>query len=262
MQFRINDRQIKRKFRQQNLSININYYEAEGREMRYLEYPAPSSQAPLILFIHGAPGSASDFMKYLTDSTLRQKAQLISVDRAGYGYSDFGKSEKALAKQAALIYPLLAEKGKSRKTLIVGHSYGGTVAARLAMDYPECCEQVILLAAALDPEHERIFWVSYPADWWGLRWAVPKALRVANDEKLSHVAELEQMRPLWKNIRQKVLLMHGEKDRLVPIENSYFAQQELSNAQVETHFEKKMNHLLIWNRYAQVKAEILRLLEE
>ena len=40
--------------------------------------------------------------KIHSDSILTQKAQLISVDRAGYGYSDYGKSVISIQKQAEL----------------------------------------------------------------------------------------------------------------------------------------------------------------
>ncbi len=47
---------------------------------------------PLVVLVHGTPGSSNGFMDYLADSLLPEKAQLIALDRPGFGDSDYGKT--------------------------------------------------------------------------------------------------------------------------------------------------------------------------
>jgi pimeloyl-ACP methyl ester carboxylesterase len=61
---------------------------------------------PLVIFVHGSPGSLSAFIDFMTDSILLQSARLISVDRPGFGDANFGYAESSLARQAALLKPV------------------------------------------------------------------------------------------------------------------------------------------------------------
>ena len=254
------DKKILAKFKDVPVQPKIIKYKALGRQINYVE--VGDDTLPMVVFIHGAPGSLADFMYFLKDSTLISKCRLISVDRPGYGNSDYGKVETSLERQAAMIKPILDKNKNSKPPILVGHSFGGPVVARMAMDYPKLVGAMILAAPAIDPDNEKIFWISYPIDWWVIKWAMPKVIRVTNDEKLSHVEELEKMLPLWEKVKTPTVFIHGHKDMLVPFANSEFGVNMLSNAQVSTIFEKKMNHLIPWNRPEVIKAAIIKCLEE
>ena len=38
---------------------------------------------PLVLLVHGSPGSADAFLDYLADTVLSKKARLVTIDRPG-----------------------------------------------------------------------------------------------------------------------------------------------------------------------------------
>lgn len=255
----LSEKRIQKKFKAQSFKPKTFTYKVEDRPMYYVEVGADT--LPMILFIHGAPGSWTAFMSFMQDSSLVSRARLISVDRPGYGYSGFGKVETSIEKQAALIKPILEKNKHAQRPILVGHSYGGPVVARLAMDYPDLVGALVMVAPAIDPEHEKIFWVSYPADWWIFRWMLPKVIRVTNDEKLSHVEELKLMLPLWNKIHRPTTLIHGDKDGLVPIENSKFGEKVLINAPLEVIYEEGLNHLIPWKRPDLIKNAILNYLE-
>ena len=59
---------------------------------------------PLIVFVHGSPGALNAYEDYFSDVDFLKYADMISVDRPGFGYSDFGKSESSLMIQACLLY--------------------------------------------------------------------------------------------------------------------------------------------------------------
>ena len=62
---------------------------------------------------------------------------------------------------------------------------------------------------------------------------MPSILMVTVDEKFNHPRELEEMMPYREQITGTVALMHGHSDWIVPVENSYFMIDQLTNAQLE-----------------------------
>ena len=124
---------------------------------------------------------------------------MIAVDRYGHGYSDFGNTETSVKRQAAMIFPILQRlRRESYKPIIlVGYSYGGTVASRLAMDYPQLIDNLVLSAPAIDPNNEKRFWFNKPLNCWAIKWAMPQNFIIANDEKKAHANECLKMQPDW-----------------------------------------------------------------
>ena len=121
---------------------------------------------------------------------------------------------------------------------------------------------MLMLAPGIDPDNERLFWFNKPFNWWGLRWLLPRSMRTANYEKISHSAELQLMKPLWDTLQNRTTFIHGYPDWIVPIENSQFGVKMMANAEVDSLFDKDMNHLMIWNRYELVKAQLLKMLAD
>ncbi|MGD1842949.1 MAG: alpha/beta fold hydrolase [Thermonemataceae bacterium] len=256
MQFRTSDKRVWKKFEAIPQKVQVERYQVANRTVRYINIGADT--LPTVLFIHGAPGSADAFFSYLKDTVLLEKARMISVDRPGYGYSDFGKAEVSVAQQAKLIAPLLDQFANGHPFLVVGHSYGGTIAARLAMDFPEKVDYLIMAAPAIDPDNEKKFWVNKPADWAIFKWAIPKAVRVSNDEKLAHVAETAKMLPDWQKVTMPVTYIHGEKDGIVPFANAAFAKEVLQhNPDTTFILKEKMGHLFVFNEKEVLKEAIL-----
>ena len=251
-----------------NLSKNLYQYQAEvsyyqygDRPMRYFE--VGDDRKPLIVFVHGAPSSSAFWEDMLVDSSLLKNAKLLAVDRPGYGFSGYGRPEISVRKQAAAIATILKKKRALHDQIIVhGSSYGGTVTARLAMDYPDLVDGVLLQSASVAPEKEKTYWISYPTSHWAMKWLVPGAFRVANAEKLSHADQLRAMAKHWKNIRSAVIVAHGTADGLIYPDNACYAETQLSNASfLETNMFKGRGHDLLWTKTDFLKKSLLKLLK-
>ncbi|MBO0932341.1 alpha/beta fold hydrolase [Fibrella aquatilis] len=212
---------------------------------------------PMVLFIHGSPGSWDAFIDFFADSTLYSRAQLVAVDRPGFGKSELGKAEPSLQVQAARIAPVLQRAKARLKPILVGHSLGGPVAARLAMDYPNLVGGLILVAPSIDPALEKQEWYRPVGNAFPIRYWLPTELAVSNREILTLKGELEQMRPLWPGIRVPVIIIQGEDDPLVPPGNAAFAKQMLTNAPVTVQMIPKMNHFIPWRRPDLIHDAIL-----
>ena len=184
---------------------------------------------------------------------------MIAVDRPGYGGSGKGQVETSLVQQALDIAPLLDKASPGQRVLVVGHSFGGPVAARLAMDYGDKITDILILAGSIDPDQERTFWYQYLADWPVFTWMIPEDLLVCNREIRALKNELIDMEPLWKKVNQRVTFIQGEKDQLVPVENANFAKRVMTKANpLKIIRVPSMGHFLPWKKYDLVKSEIIK----
>lgn len=109
---------------------------------------------PDLVLLHGASGNLRDFDFGFIDR-LSDRYRVIAFDRPGLGYS--GRSElvydsaftaraETLAEQATLLQAAAAQLGAD-KPLVMGQSYGGSVALAWALDYPDHIAGLILVSA-------------------------------------------------------------------------------------------------------------------
>ncbi len=230
-------------------------YEAEGRNIHYVA--AGHDSLPMILFVHGSPGSWDAYKAYLKDSTLLARAYLVAVDRPGFGHSGYGQAEPSLARQAAMLLPLLQMSRAPQKPILVGHSLGGPLVARMAMDYPQLVGSVVMIAPSIAPELEPATWYRHLMRLPVVRQLVPKPFIASNDEILPLKGELNKMMPLWPNITAPVTVIQGTADVLVAPGNAAFARKQLVNTTCELVMLEKVNHFIPWSHY-QVVLEVLQ----
>jgi pimeloyl-ACP methyl ester carboxylesterase len=253
--FRMSPRQLKNYFKEKNISYTRTQAQNQKRTLHYVITGDTTRQA--VLFVHGSPGSYSAFVDFLADSSLLASYCLVTADRPGFGYSNFGLAEPSLDQQADFLVPLL-ERFKKQPAILVGHSLGGPVVANIAMRYPHLVGGIVLVAASVDPElepNER--WFRVPLRTPFLRWVLPTSLRVSNDELCDLKTELQTMQPLWKNIQCPVAIVHGEKDSLVPFGNVKFIQEQLPQSITpHLHTKKEMNHFVPWSNPELIREAI------
>ena len=109
-----------------------------------------SSSRPSVLLLHGQPGGARDFAPLVM--ALGDDVDAIAIDRPGW---DGHSPPRNLADNAAAALDILDARG-TEQALVVGHSLGAAVAARLAVSEPERVAGLVLAApaanrAALEP---------------------------------------------------------------------------------------------------------------
>ena len=238
--------------------VNFWTYEINGQHIHCTR--TGSNTSSLVLMVHGSPGSSSACLGYLSDTALTRLAQVVSVDRPGFGYSGFGKAEGSLGKQAVALKPIL-EAHKTGKRILVGHSYGGPVIVRMAMYFPELVDGLVIVAGSVDPELEPHYWWQKPLEWPVFRWMLPPAFRVSNQEILPLKEELREMLPRWKDITCPVTVIQGMKDDLVDPDNADFAKKMLANShRVEIDTLRNDNHFIFWTKQDRITRKIIDLL--
>lgn len=135
--------------------------------VRYVERPGDGTA---IVLIHGLPGTAEDFEKV---TPLLAGHRTIALDRPGYGYSDGGYH--AVERQLLAIEQLLDHLA-IRKAVLVGHSYGGTLALAFAAHRPDRVQGMVLVDAAAGGVRSNAFRRMQSRFVQGLSWPVVQPL--------------------------------------------------------------------------------------
>lgn len=105
-------------------------------------YGRESGSGPLLLLIHGSCTDC-DFFKD-TAVILSRWFHVVTYDRRGHarsGWHDMGDSLTAHAKDASA---LIRHFNRNEPAYVVGHSYGGSVAMKLAELHPEQIRKMVL----------------------------------------------------------------------------------------------------------------------
>ncbi|MEM7682322.1 MAG: alpha/beta fold hydrolase [Planctomycetota bacterium] len=224
-------------------------------EVRYLATGDPNG--PRVLLIHGTPGEAENWGFLLADPP--PGVEVVAVDRPGFGQTTPKREVVRLEDQAAALAPLLVDR-QGKKTIVVGHSYGGPVAAQLAVDYPDRVGGLVMAAAALDPDLERILWYQHVGEW--LSWAIPDDLKHTNREIFALEDELRGLAPRLAEITTPIEIIHGTDDELVPYENvPYMSAGFTGPERLRVTRLEGANHFLPWLHTPALREAIDRLLE-
>ncbi len=243
--------------------LSPHFYEipdATGRDIHAIQVSAADT-LPLAVMVHGSPGSTDAYLIYLADTMLTKTLRLAAFDRPGFGYTaQFGRPETSLAAQAKAVLAVVEALSPQRKVLLVGHSLGGPVICRFAMDYPELVAGLVIVAGSIDPDQEEHPWWQAAIDVPPLKWWTPVALWTSNHEIKPLEEELRNMLPLWNRISCPVRVIHAQDDRLVPVANAMFAQRQLTgSADLRVQILPAGDHFILWNNQAAVRAAILDL---
>jgi pimeloyl-ACP methyl ester carboxylesterase len=257
MKFRTPDRTAKEKFEAAGVTLFTETVDATGYRLHYAK--TGNDTLPTLFFVHGTPGSWMKFGKYLQDKDLLKKYRMVSVDRPGFGYSQFGDARN-LEQQSAIISVLLLQLKNGKPIYGIGRSFGGPLVVRLAADNPGLFSGLVLLAAALDPATEKkypwrpIFFKS------PLNYFIPGAWRTSNEELSYLINDLKELTKLAPSITCPVYIMHGDADGMVPVSNATYGKKILVNAKpVYLSIIPGAHHHIPDDNYDLVKDVLLKL---
>ena len=121
-------------------------YQQLSADGAVLEYEVVGTGAPFVL-IHGAL-LAEAYAPLCAEPALTAHSRLVRYHRRGYAGSSRVAPPFSIAQQAADCVAVLRHLGIERAH-VVGHSSGGIMALRLALDAPEVVQSLILLEPAL-----------------------------------------------------------------------------------------------------------------
>jgi pimeloyl-ACP methyl ester carboxylesterase len=134
----------------QHLIVHANrsrFVDVDGIRLHYQEFG--EATAPAVILIHGYTASS-----YVWKTTAPQLAdgglRVIAIDLVGFGYSEKPRAfEYSIAAQARMVTRFMDRLGIGR-ACILGSSYGGAVAATIALDHAQCVDKLVLVDAVIN----------------------------------------------------------------------------------------------------------------
>ncbi len=115
-----------------------------------------AGSGPDLVLIHGASGNLRDFTFDFVDR-VKGRYRVIAFDRPGLGYTDrasgdfggaFNAASESPAEQADMLWTAAQKLGVTRP-IVLGHSYGGSVAMAWGLDHPAAA--LVIVSGATMP---------------------------------------------------------------------------------------------------------------
>ena len=254
-------------------SLNFIYYPehswfttVDGVRVHYQE--AGEENAPVMILIHGFISSTMVWNEVFLPLA-RAGFRVIALDLPGYGYSEKPRDAAYTIEGQARAVVGLMDRLEIDKAIVTGASYGGAIAATIALDNPERVERLILIGAVTNDDAKnhallRIARTPVVGDlltplFLGSRWAMRKRMervyrrlgRPFDERKLAarhhvlavanaHRAVIRSARRWNANriqrdahlIGQPTLIAWGDHDQEIPIMNGYRLRDEIPNARM------------------------------
>jgi pimeloyl-ACP methyl ester carboxylesterase len=123
--------------------LETQFVTVHGHKRAYVKSgPVDQVGAPVVLLLHGLACDRHTWDEVIDD--LAKKFVVIAPDFLGHGESDKPRADYSVAGYANGMRDLLTVLGVDKAT-IVGHSFGGGVAAQFAYQFPERTERLVLV---------------------------------------------------------------------------------------------------------------------
>jgi pimeloyl-ACP methyl ester carboxylesterase len=244
---------------------NSHFAQVDGARVHYQEFGEISN--PTLILIHGYTASLYVW-KTVAPMLADEGFHVVAVDLLGFGYSEKPSwFDYAITSQARIVARLMNLLGIGRAT-IIGSSYGGAVAATLALDYTERVEKLVLIDTVCNDtlkNHPVLKLASIPGVGEALapflidsrtyqRHRMRGTLSPANHDLITDERVEGILRPLtaadahhsllatsrnWHAdrieqdaylINQPTLIIWGEDDRVIPVDDGYKLHESILNS--------------------------------
>jgi len=197
----------------------------------------------LLVFIHGWGVSSKIFEPLFY--YLKNNFNIHTLDLPGFGKTPIEKA-MTLKDYADFVYKFL-EDNKIEKPIVIGHSFGGAVATKLALLYPDNISKLILVDASAirRPRRkmillEKIMPILKPIIVGKLKQIIIKLLKFDKTDyaqiKSRELKETfknvikENLQPYLFEIKSPTLIIWGEKDKITPLADGQLIAKTIPGA--------------------------------
>jgi long-chain acyl-CoA synthetase len=132
---------------------------------------SPDRPQRTLVFLHGFGGKASQWIYQLQKFSLENR--VIAIDLRGHGNSDKPAGQYKMAQIVEDLRVAFNVLAINDKVVLLGHSFGGAVAAEFAAKWPERVERLVLVATAAQFELNPLYRFALHLPLWLLRMVEP-----------------------------------------------------------------------------------------
>jgi pimeloyl-ACP methyl ester carboxylesterase len=168
-----------------------------------------------IVVITGSPSWAEYWAPAV--AALPEDREIIVVDRPGFAGSEPAECVPEIAVQARALAPLL-KAATGQKILLVGQSYGASVATLMAAAQPRRVNSLALVSSYFGEPGPTARWLVATGS--KVLGVIPRDLRNAVLEVSGHGAQMPAVREALLTVRAPIHLIHGDQDDFAPIETA------------------------------------------
>ncbi|MFZ2664366.1 MAG: alpha/beta hydrolase [Patescibacteria group bacterium] len=235
-----------------------------------------------ILLIHGWGGS----MKSLSGlfSLLKDDYQCVMLDLPGFGKSDNPDPDWGIGEYAGLISEFIKKFGL-KKVILFGHSFGGAISIYLSAKYPDLIDKLILAAPSYRREkpcgasESKTFWERvknltknpiyerlkprikrFRKFLYKIFYPKSEVLKYPHLEPNFRKIVTQDLSDLLPKIKQKTLILWGDKDTFVPLSHSFILKAKIKNSKLKVYND--IGHGLPKFKPEWVYMEIKKFIEE
>ena len=226
---------------------------------------------PILFFIHGAGGSHKVW-EYQTKSF----TNAIAIDLPGHGV---GIGRRTIDEYVGEVKKFCDEKGL-KNIVMVGHSMGGAIAQKFAIDHPEYLKAIVLVCTGAKLRVNPLIFNAIRTDY-------VKAIelitmfafsdKATNEIKKKAAEEMMNINPevtysdfevcskcnimnRLKEIKQPTLIICGLEDRLTPVKYSEYLKNNISDSQLE--IIANAGHMVMLEKPKEFNAKLEKFIEE
>jgi pimeloyl-ACP methyl ester carboxylesterase len=233
-----------------------------------------------LLILHGWGGSSNSWNE-VQKILAKQNYKVITIDLPGFGKTPSPMVPWEIKDYSDFILKFIGKLNLG-KIILLGHSFGGRISIKFASLYPEKLENLILFASAgikhpwnfkdkvvyifasigsfifsakflrrVKDLARNIFYILIRhRDYQKLKGAMRETFKKVVDEDLA---------PDLSKISTNTLIIWGERDRAVPLKDSYFLKEKILNSVLE--IIPKASHTLNLENPEKLSEVVLKFLK-
>lgn len=196
-----------------------------GGKLQYFQIRGEDIRNPVILFLHGGPGSPHSFVSHHYQRELESEYTFVNWDQPGSGRTYYANRERYIKNKITVeelmedlneVVDYLISRFHQEKIVILGHSWGSVIGSLFIQDHPEKVKAYIGLGQVIDPTGEEV--------------AVQEAMRRAgakgNEE---YIRELGLLFEDFNKVKDIGEIDSGKLMRIRKVVAAYIPEEEVSS---------------------------------